>query len=63
LPELQLKPSKIGSDKFLLGLMRSLEIEEEVILAGLLLTRVAIDANLKVGKRALNRYLLAEVGC
>ena len=43
--------------------MRSLEIEEEVILAGLLLTRVAIDANLKVGKRALNRYLLAEVGC
>jgi hypothetical protein len=35
--------------------MRSLELEEEVILAGLLVARVAVGANLRVGRRNVNR--------
>ena len=55
LQELTQRPSKQCHQKFTLNLMTALELEEEVILAGLVLAKRVVDCNLKVAKRYLNR--------
>jgi hypothetical protein len=36
--------------------MRALELEREIVVAGLLLAKAAIDSNLKISKKFLNRF-------
>jgi hypothetical protein len=49
------RPSKLCSAKFGLGLLRSLELEEEVLLVALLFAKAGVDAGLKIGKKHLNK--------
>ena len=58
-PELMQRPSKLCSAKFAINLMRTLELEEEVLLAGLILAKRAVDSNLKIGKKYLNRLVIS----
>lgn len=55
LGELSKRPSKVCAVKFTLNLLKSLELDEGIVLAGLLLAKLAVDCNLKITRRYLNR--------
>lgn len=56
IPELIKRPSKICSTRYTLNMMKGLELDCEVLLAGLLLAKAAVDSNLRISKKFLNRF-------
>lgn len=54
--ELNRRGSKVCNTKFTLGLMRALDLEKEIVAAGLLLAKAMVDSNLRISKKFLNRF-------